>query len=82
MDFTPNYKSLGLNSPQEALKYMLACLLKNRKQIIKCGLGSAWKVGENKHEAIEELAEAVFIIGGQMFFLREIGFVPQSKLRV
>lgn len=82
MEFTPNWKNLGLESPQEGLKVMLASLLKNRKKIIDCGLGSAWKVGDNKHEAITELAEVVFIIGGTMLFLRERGFIKESRLRV
>jgi hypothetical protein len=81
-DSTPDYKKRGFDSQQEALKYMLASLLKNRKKILDCGLGSAWTTGQNKHEAIPELAEAVFIIGGQMFFLRERGFVKESELRV
>ena len=73
-----NWKRIGLESKDQAIKYLLASLHRKRLEILDAGLGGEYKGKDHSHGIIPELYEAVFILGNRTFTLTKRGFQEEK----
>ncbi len=74
MNFIPNWKRIGLESKDQAIKYVLAAILNKRKEILDVGIGGEYKSKDHSHPIIPEFYETPFMIGNRSLMLRKRGF--------